>query len=710
MFGINRTPRVPTYLASLLWLAMFPATIAQAVARETSLSFQGHLQHNGSPITGRLDLQFALYQQATGGAALDTIERTDLLIEGGYLLADLNFTAIPFESYESAWLEVRIRDANSSGSFSVLTPRQAVRATPYTLSAAHMAPASINNTHIVAGSVGVTHIGNASIASADFAALTVQTSDLADCLVVGCAVETNDLGAGSVGTTKIATNAVSIARLADGAIVDSKLVNASIGTPQLAPSSVTATQIAASAVSGAKIAANAVTGSTIADSAIGNGKIANGTLQVADLATPPGDISNVLTTNGLVGGGPTGSVSVQSDPSQTQMRVLPCGNNQGMSAIAEDGTTNCTPSAGDAITRTTRLEVGPEQPEIILGGDGLPAILYYHADTGELRLLRCSHADCSGSTTTIMLANQGVSSLGISISLGGNGYPLIVYSEIDSNEAWTYMRMIVCTSHDCSGRLVRDLANGTLGFASTTAIGVGDDGRTYVFYTDQSVPNWGLIRCADATCSTSINAAGVLNGGNFDEVAANAIVVPLGEPPLLCYSLTLTNVGGNAIEYARCANDDCSSISATASLAGTIGADTRSCRMALDNEQLPILAWTDGITATTRTLYVRHCNNLDCSGSPVESVTAEGPLVAPSLRIDPSGLPSLAYYDLLVGNIMLAHCLDASCSDFTESMVTGFDDIDSEQTMSLDIFGFPIIVYSHGSSLVVTRCGTRSCL
>ncbi|MGH8040792.1 MAG: hypothetical protein ACREPN_01975 [Rudaea sp.] len=118
-------------LSGLLLVCAFGAVNTQADPLGTAFTYQGQLTFNGSPASGNFDFQFALFTVASGGAAVDTITLTSQSVSEGLINATLDYTDIPFNG-QALWIEVRVRPAGS-GTYTVLTPRQPITATPYAL-------------------------------------------------------------------------------------------------------------------------------------------------------------------------------------------------------------------------------------------------------------------------------------------------------------------------------------------------------------------------------------------------------------------------------------------------------------------------------------------------------------------------------------------------------------------------------------------------
>lgn len=118
-------------LSRILACLLTASTPAFSASLGSAFTYQGNLNFNGAPASGNFDFQFALYTAASGGSAVDTITLSDQTVSGGLINASLDFTDVPFNG-QALWIEVRVRPAGGS-TFTTLTPRQALSATPYAL-------------------------------------------------------------------------------------------------------------------------------------------------------------------------------------------------------------------------------------------------------------------------------------------------------------------------------------------------------------------------------------------------------------------------------------------------------------------------------------------------------------------------------------------------------------------------------------------------
>ncbi len=106
---------------------------ATAGALGTAFTYQGRLVDGGNPANGVYDLRFTLYDAPVGGSAVGSpITVDDVAVADGLLTVQLDFGGDAFNG-DARWLQVEVRPGNSTGTYTVLSPRQALTATPYAL-------------------------------------------------------------------------------------------------------------------------------------------------------------------------------------------------------------------------------------------------------------------------------------------------------------------------------------------------------------------------------------------------------------------------------------------------------------------------------------------------------------------------------------------------------------------------------------------------
>jgi hypothetical protein len=99
----------------------------------TSFTYQGQLRQGGNPVNGTCDFQFSLWDAASGGAQIGTTQTaTNVTVSNGLFTVQLDFGSAAFTG-DARWLEIAVRCPAGSGSYTTLTPRQALTPAPYAL-------------------------------------------------------------------------------------------------------------------------------------------------------------------------------------------------------------------------------------------------------------------------------------------------------------------------------------------------------------------------------------------------------------------------------------------------------------------------------------------------------------------------------------------------------------------------------------------------
>jgi hypothetical protein len=105
--------------------------IAVASPVSTSFTYQGQLKDGGEPVNDTCNLQFRLYDQATGGAQVGSLINATVPISDGLFTVSLDFGSAVFAG-DARWLEIAVQCPGDAG-FATLSPRQALTAAPYAI-------------------------------------------------------------------------------------------------------------------------------------------------------------------------------------------------------------------------------------------------------------------------------------------------------------------------------------------------------------------------------------------------------------------------------------------------------------------------------------------------------------------------------------------------------------------------------------------------
>ena len=105
---------------------------AQAILG-AAITYQGQLKSGGVPVQGSCDLQFSLWDGATGGSQIGSTQtRGSVAVNKGLFTVLVDFGVGAFTG-DARWLGIKVRCPAGSGTYTTLTPRQPLTAAPYAL-------------------------------------------------------------------------------------------------------------------------------------------------------------------------------------------------------------------------------------------------------------------------------------------------------------------------------------------------------------------------------------------------------------------------------------------------------------------------------------------------------------------------------------------------------------------------------------------------
>jgi hypothetical protein len=127
-----RDLRTSALLAASIALA---APGSQAAPVGTAFTYQGSLRDGGVPAQGTFDLEFTLWDAASGGTALvPVVVVEDVAVDLGLFTVSLDFGAGAFRG-DARWLAIGVRPGASTGAFTAIAGRQEMRSTPNAVAA-----------------------------------------------------------------------------------------------------------------------------------------------------------------------------------------------------------------------------------------------------------------------------------------------------------------------------------------------------------------------------------------------------------------------------------------------------------------------------------------------------------------------------------------------------------------------------------------------
>lgn len=133
-------------------------------AQTTEFSYQGFITDNNAPANGNYDLEFRLFDAATGGTLIGTLQRSNVAVSDGIFGVVLDFGAFP---PTNRFLEIGVRPPGGSV-ITTLAPRVKLLSTPYSTQA--------RNAENAANAVNATNAQNATNSTNATNALTAQNA------------------------------------------------------------------------------------------------------------------------------------------------------------------------------------------------------------------------------------------------------------------------------------------------------------------------------------------------------------------------------------------------------------------------------------------------------------------------------------------------------------------------------------------------------
>ncbi len=118
---------------SALFSIFFLLCVVAVNAQTTEFTYQGRLLDNSLPPTGNYDFQFSLWDTLADGTQIGTTQTiTDVAVTDGIFTVKLDFGTTAFVDGSARFLEIEVKPA-AGGTFTTLTPRQAMTSAPHSI-------------------------------------------------------------------------------------------------------------------------------------------------------------------------------------------------------------------------------------------------------------------------------------------------------------------------------------------------------------------------------------------------------------------------------------------------------------------------------------------------------------------------------------------------------------------------------------------------
>ncbi len=122
----------------LILTTMFVSSVFAAPVG-SRFSYQGQLQVSNNAANGLYDLHFSLWDNVSGTGQLGgDLILDDVDVVNGLFSVELDFGDVPFDG-DDVYIRISVREGSSTGSFTFISPRQRINATPYATQAEFLA-------------------------------------------------------------------------------------------------------------------------------------------------------------------------------------------------------------------------------------------------------------------------------------------------------------------------------------------------------------------------------------------------------------------------------------------------------------------------------------------------------------------------------------------------------------------------------------------
>ena len=284
-----------------------------------AFTYQGELSQAGTLFNGTADIRFSLYDADTNGSQIGTTDVHFLVnVSNGRFAVDLD-QWIGLYDGTPLWLEIEV-DLNSSGSFTILTPRQKLEPAPYSEFAYDGAGGNGDITGVTAGT-GLTGGGGSGTVTLNVDGSVIQNRVSGTC-PSGQSIRSIAQD-GSV-TCDDGNNSSDISEVTAGTGLTG---GGSSGTVTLnVDDSIIQNRISGTCSAGQSIRTINQDGTVVCETDENSG----------------GDITAVNTSFGLIGGGISGNINLKVESTEVQSRVSQsCLAGQSIRAIDIDGNVTC---------------------------------------------------------------------------------------------------------------------------------------------------------------------------------------------------------------------------------------------------------------------------------------------------------------------------------------------------------------------------------
>jgi hypothetical protein len=343
------------------------------------------------------------------------------------------------------------------------------------------------------------------------------------------------------------------------------------------------------------------------------------------------------------------------------------------------------------ITNVVLLNSINAFPSMTLTSSGIPVIAFSESTVNIQKLAVCADSVCSSNTVTDIEA-VGAASFN-AITLGSNGFPIIVYSRQSEG-----LKAAFCSNATCTTRTLTVID--TVGGGS--AIRLNSSGFPVIsYFSNDGVDNMVKVAvCSNATCtSKTINTAETFSG---QAIHTTSLALTSTGIPVIGYWISNANTNAREVKVAACADVTCTS--ATPTIVYSDNSVVASIAMILNSSNNPIVLYTRDF----RALSAAFCSNATCTAKALRDIDAVHNVGAySSLALTSSGNPVIGY--LANDTVNAAFCADVVCASKTLVPVKNPPMVSFLRNLAMALRSDNIPVFTGDGGLGLVTCTDAAC-
>jgi hypothetical protein len=332
---------------------------------------------------------------------------------------------------------------------------------------------------------------------------------------------------------------------------------------------------------------------------------------------------------------------------------------------------------------------------MVLDANSRP-VISYPSTSGDLMLVHCGDTTCSSGNSVQNVETGNRSGRSNSLVLDSSGRPVISYTADVVNDSYyrRQLKLVHCGNANCSSGNIFQNLNTSYPSPEHSSLVLDAAGKPVLSFDDVANLKLAVFHCNDVNCAT--REEHYLDVGLLFIRDTSLALDSRGYPVVGYVPRTNSNNPNPSLKLVSCGNANCSSGNSIQTVdGGAIVA--RFPSLVIDSTGLPVMAYYD---AANKDLKVVHCGRTNClNGNFVKAVDTAGDVGNfPSLKLTASGKPVIAHGDATTGTLKWLQCGDGNCSSGNISQVVGVVGTGYATTPSLALDGNGSAVIAYGTS------------